>query len=57
MDKILYLLTEGVKNTWRHKMTTFTAILSLFIALYIIGVLAFYIKFLILSTVDERSNS
>ena len=40
MDKFLYLLTEGVKNTWRHKMTAFTAIFSLFIALYIVGVLA-----------------
>ena len=40
MDKFLYLLTEGVKNTWRHKMTAFTAIFSLFIALYIIGLLA-----------------
>ena len=40
MDKFLYLLTEGVKNTWRHKMTAFTAIFSLFIALYIVGLLA-----------------
>ena len=40
MDKFLYLLTEGVKNTWRHKMTAFTAIFSLFIALYIVGFLA-----------------
>ena len=40
MDNFLYLLTEGVKNTWRHKMTAFTAIFSLFIALYIVGLLA-----------------
>ena len=40
MDKFLYLLSEGVKNTWRHKMTTFTAVLSLFIGLYIVGILA-----------------
>ena len=40
MDKFLYLLIEGVKNTWRHKMTAFTAIFSLFIALYIVGLLA-----------------
>ena len=40
MDKFLYLLTEGVKTTWRHKMTAFTAIFSLFIALYIVGLLA-----------------
>ncbi len=40
MNKFLYLLTEGVKNIWRHKMTAITAIFSLFIALYIVGVLA-----------------
>jgi len=40
MNKIFYLLTEGVKNIWRHKMTALTAIFSLFIALYIVGVLA-----------------
>ena len=40
MDKFLYLLTEGVKNTLRHKMTAFTAVFSLFIALYIVGLLA-----------------
>ena len=40
MNKIFYLFTEGVKNIWRHKMTALTAIFSLFIALYIVGVLA-----------------
>ena len=40
MEKILYLFSEGVKNTWRHKVTAITAIISLFIALYIVGVLA-----------------
>ena len=40
MDKFLYLVTEGIKNTWRHKMTTLTAIFSLFIALYIVGIMA-----------------
>ena len=40
MDKFLYLVTEGIKNTWRHKMTTLTAIFSLFIALYIVGLMA-----------------
>ena len=39
MDKIFYLITEGIKNVWRHKMTTFIAIFSLFIALYIVGIL------------------
>ena len=40
MDKFLYLVTEGIKNTWRHKMTTLTAIFSLFIALYIVVLMA-----------------
>ena len=40
MIKIFYLLSEGFKNVWRHKMTALTAILSLFISLYIIGALA-----------------
>ena len=40
MNKILHLLGEGFKNIWRHKMTALTAILSLFIALYIVGVIA-----------------
>ena len=40
MSKILYLFSEGFKNVWRHKMTALTAILSLFISLYIIGALA-----------------
>ena len=40
MDKFLYLVTEGIKNTWRHKMTTLTAIFSLFIAIYIVGLMA-----------------
>jgi cell division transport system permease protein len=40
MNKFFYLLAEGIKNIWRHKMTALTAIFSLFIALYIVGVLA-----------------
>ena len=40
MDKFLYLLSEGLKNVWRHKMTTFTAVFSLFLALYFVGLLA-----------------
>ena len=39
MDKFFYLIIEGVKNTWRHKITAFTAIFSLFILLYIVGVI------------------
>ena len=40
MNKFLYLFNEGFKNIWRHKMTALTAIFSLFISLYIVGVLA-----------------
>ena len=40
MDKFLYLVSEGLKNVWRHKMTTFTAVFSLFLALYFVGLLA-----------------
>ena len=40
MDKFLYLISEGLKNVWRHKMTTFTAVFSLFLALYFVGLLA-----------------
>ena len=40
MDKLLYLISEGFKNVWRHKMTTFTAVFSLFLELYFVGLLA-----------------
>ena len=40
MDKLMYLVSEGVKNVWRHKMTTFTAVFSLFLSIYFVGVLA-----------------
>jgi len=40
MDKFLYLISEGFKNVWRHKMTTFTAVFSLLLALYFVGLLA-----------------
>tara|TARA_B100001027_G_scaffold213963_1_gene185418 strand:+ start:157 stop:1029 length:873 start_codon:yes stop_codon:yes gene_type:complete len=40
MDKFLYLISEGLKNVWRHKMTTFTAVFSLFLAIYFVGLLA-----------------
>ena len=39
MDKFFYLIIEGIKNTWRHRVTAFTAIFSLFISLYIIGII------------------
>ena len=40
MDKFFYLIIEGIKNTWRHKATALTAIFSLFILLYIIGLIS-----------------
>ncbi len=40
MDKLFYLIIEGIKNTWRHKVTAFTAIFSLSILLYIIGLIS-----------------
>ena len=40
MEKILFLIKEGFRNTWRHKMTSITAIISLFISLYIVGILS-----------------
>lgn len=39
MDKFLYLISEGLKNLWRHKVTGFTATFSLFLALYFVGLL------------------
>jgi len=39
MYKAIYLFSEGIKNIWRHKMTALTAIISLSISLYIIGLL------------------
>ncbi len=39
MDKFFYLIIEGIKNTWRHKVTAFTAIFSLFILLYTVGII------------------
>ena len=40
MDKFFYLLTDGMKNLWRHKLTTFTAVFTLFLALFFVGILA-----------------
>ncbi len=39
MDRFLFLLGEGFKNLWRHKMTVFTAVFSVFLALTTIGFL------------------
>ena len=39
MDKILFLLSEGIKNLWRHKLTVFAAVFSIFLSLSTIGVL------------------
>lgn len=38
MSKIIYLFHEGIRNLWRHKLTTFTAVGSVFFSLLIIGV-------------------
>ena len=40
MDKLFYLIIEGIKNAWRHKASALTAIFSLFILLYIIGLVS-----------------
>ncbi len=40
IDKFLYLNVEGMKNIWRHKITSFTAVFSLFLTLVFIGLLA-----------------
>ena len=37
MDKLFYLISEGLKNVWRHKMTAFTAVFSLFLAVFFVG--------------------
>ena len=37
MDKMMFLLSEGMKNLWRHKLTAFTAIFSTFLTLFVTG--------------------
>ena len=37
MDKIVFLLSEGLKNLWRHKLTAFTSIFSIFLTLTVAG--------------------
>lgn len=39
MDKFLFLFGEGIKNLWRHKLTVFTAVFSIFLVLMVVGVL------------------
>lgn len=36
-DKILFLWSEGLKNLWRHKLTAFASIFSIFLALVLVG--------------------
>jgi len=38
MGKLFFLLHEGIRNIWRHKLTAITAIGSVFLALLIIGI-------------------
>lgn len=38
MSQISFLISEGVKNVWRHKATAFTAIFTLYVTLIIVGV-------------------
>lgn len=37
MDKLIFLLSEGLKNLWRHKLTAFSAIFSMFLTLFVLG--------------------
>ena len=37
MDKFIFLLSEGIKNLWRNKLTSFSAIFSIFLTLIIAG--------------------
>jgi cell division transport system permease protein len=37
MDKMIFLLSEGLKNLWRHKLTAFSSIFSIFLTLTVAG--------------------
>ena len=37
MDKLSFLISEGLKNLWRHKLTSFSSIFSIFLTLIISG--------------------
>ena len=38
-DKISFLFIEGFRNLWRHKLTAFTSIFSVFLSLLLVGIL------------------
>jgi len=38
-DKILFLMAEGLKNLWRHKLTAFSSVFSVFLTLILVGCL------------------
>ena len=38
-DKISFLFIEGFRNLWRHKLTAFTPIFSVFLTLLLVGIL------------------
>ena len=37
MDKFTFLISEGIKNIFRHKLTAFSTIFSIFLTLSIVG--------------------
>ncbi len=39
MDKIIYLISEGLKNIWRNKVTSFIAVISMSVSIYIVSLL------------------
>ncbi len=39
MDQMLFLMIEGARNVWRHKLTALGAVFSVFFTLFLIGVL------------------
>ena len=39
MDQMLFLLIEGSRNLWRHKLTALGAVFSVFFTLLLIGIL------------------
>ena len=39
IDKISFLFIEGFRNLWRHKLTASTSIFSVFLTLFLIGIL------------------
>jgi len=38
-DKILFLMAEGLKNLWRHKLTAFSSVFSVLLTLILVGCL------------------